>query len=107
VNFQFTPVGGCQQQVSDGDHVLWAFDAFNKVYFLKLTGPTNARLHHPITVTVVDGSTRTPVAGATVDGVTTGADGTASLTFTHRGAFRLKADKSDSLRSNELVVEVS
>jgi hypothetical protein len=36
-NEQFTPVGGCQQIVGNGDRTLWAFDAFNKAYFLKVS----------------------------------------------------------------------
>ena len=29
VNWQQTVVGGCQQEIKPGDHVLWAYDAFN------------------------------------------------------------------------------
>jgi hypothetical protein len=36
-NEQFTPVGGCQQEVVQTDRTLWAFDAFNKNYFLKVS----------------------------------------------------------------------
>jgi hypothetical protein len=36
-NEQFTPVGGCQQIVGNGDRTLWAFDVFNKAYILKVS----------------------------------------------------------------------
>lgn len=30
-------MGGCQQETKKGDQVLWAFDAFSKNYFLKVS----------------------------------------------------------------------
>ena len=38
LDFQFTPVGGCQQEVKAFQDILWAFDAFNKVFFLEASG---------------------------------------------------------------------
>ena len=108
LNYQFTPVGGCQQEVKPGDHVLWAFDAFNKVYFLKVT-PSSivVKKGGSKKVTVTDGTTGVPVSGAVIDGVTTGADGTATLTFPKKGVFEYKATRADSLRSNALYVAVA
>jgi hypothetical protein len=37
VNEQFTPVAGCEELVNNGDRTLWAFDAFNKNRFLKVS----------------------------------------------------------------------
>lgn len=106
LNFQFTPVGGCQQEVKTGDDVLWAFDAFNKVHFLKLTGPLTAVRNQPVTVTVTDGTDGTPVSGALVDQQLTNANGQAVLTFSSRGTVELKATKDDSIRSNRLDIIV-
>lgn len=107
VNYQFTPVGGCQFQTKAGDDILWAFDAFNKVHFLKVT-PDHAHVKHggSLPVTVTDGSTGLPVQGALIDSVLTDADGNATLTFPKNGRFEYKATKDDSIRSNKLVVEV-
>jgi hypothetical protein len=110
VNFQFTPVGGCQQIVHPGEEVLWAFNAFEKSHFLKLKKAKHAA---PDTVLVTDGSTGQPIEGATVGpvnntaGVTTNAQGEATLSFAHPGKYRVKASRSDSLRSNALVLKAS
>jgi hypothetical protein len=107
LNYQFTPVGGCQQETKQGDHVLWAFDAFNKTYFLKLDGPIVAKKGMPITVTVTDGTTGAPIANAAVGDATTDASGKASITFSSTGIKTLKAERADSIRSNALVVVVA
>ncbi|KAI4216026.1 MAG: hypothetical protein LQ351_001522 [Letrouitia transgressa] len=108
LNYQFTSVGGCQQEVQVGDHILWAFDAFSKAHFLKVTPSALAvRKGSSRTVTITDGMTGTAVAGALIGGVTTGADGKATLNFPKKGLFTYKATKSDSIRSNGLVVVVT
>jgi hypothetical protein len=43
-----TQVGGCQQQVAADDTILWAFDAFSKTHFLKLDGPSTAKVGVPV-----------------------------------------------------------
>ncbi|KAF9479631.1 hypothetical protein BDN70DRAFT_858214 [Pholiota conissans] len=105
-NFQFTPVGGCQQEVTSSDQVLFAFDAFSKTHFLKLSGPATTRAGHPTAFTVLDGMTGAPVAGASVHGETSAADGTVEVTFVAPGKKSLKASKSDSIRSNAVNVVV-
>ncbi|CAE6480634.1 hypothetical protein ACGC1H_003516 [Rhizoctonia solani] len=109
LNWQFSPVGGCQQQVLSGDTILWAFDAFNKTYFLKLDGPTTAKVGVPIQVLVTDGSTGVRISGATIAGYPSSSDnnGNLMLTFTSAGKKKLKAQRSDSLRSNALTVQVT
>jgi hypothetical protein len=97
-------LGGCQQQVHNGDSVLYAFDFFSKVHLLQLSGPATAQVGQPVTVKVVDSQNNSAVAGASVGGATTGADGSATFTYPTAGTVRLKADKSDSVRSNELDV---
>ena len=103
-NWQSSQVGGCQQQVSTGDDVLFGYDYFSKSALLKLTGPATAEAGQPVTVTVVDGQNGSPAAGATVGGTVTGPDGTASVTFSSTGVQRLKAERAASLRSNALAV---
>jgi hypothetical protein len=107
LNFQFTPVGGCQQAVTNGDDVLWAFDAFNAAYFLKATvSATETTLGTPVTVTVTDGTSGVPVQGAQIANVVTDANGNAALLFTRKGTFSLKAERSGSIRSNAVVLTV-
>jgi hypothetical protein len=106
LNFEFTQVGGCQQQVKEHDHILWAFDAFSKSHFLKLEGPRTARQGQAVTYTVTDGATGNPVAGADVHGGTTDANGHVSVTFAKAGENGIKATESDSIRSNQIDVLV-
>lgn len=113
LNDRFTPVGGCQQRVRSGDEVLFAFDAFSKQHFLKMTGRHVAKIGRQITVAVRDGQTGQPIAGATVGPIgntgtsTTNAKGEAQVTFRTRGVKRLKAERPDSIRSNALTVVVA
>ncbi|KDN40928.1 hypothetical protein RSAG8_07796, partial [Rhizoctonia solani AG-8 WAC10335] len=108
LNWQYAPVGGCQQQVVAGDTILWAFDAFNKVYFLKLDGPTTAQVGVPIQVLVTDGSTGSRISGATIAGYPSSSNnGILTLTFTSTGKKKVKAQRADSLRSNALTIQVT
>ncbi len=102
VNFTFPSVGGCQQKVSQGDEVLWVFDAFSKTSALKLSGPSAATTGSPLTVQVVDGATGAPQAGATVGGTTTAADGRATFSFADAGIYRVSAERADAVRSNAI-----
>ena len=104
VNFKFSSVGGCQERVKTGDEVLWAFDAFSKAQAAKLTGPTSGTVGQPFTVTVTNGDTGAPLAGHSVGGAITGADGRAALRFNQAGIYKLKATRADSVRSNALNV---
>jgi hypothetical protein len=104
VNYQSSSVGGCQLTLSSGDQVLWAYDFFNKVHLLKLTGPPVANVGQPVTVKVTDGGTGAAMAGASVGGQTTDAQGSASITFTQTGTQSLKAEAPSSVRSNRLDV---
>jgi len=55
---------------------------------------------------VTDGSTGAAIQGATVGGQLTDVNGEATLTFGSVGLEHLKAEKSDSIRSNALDVIV-
>ena len=106
LNFDFIPAGGCQQEVKENDEILYAFNAFSANFFLVLTGPSTARVGVPVTLTVTDGQTHKPVAGAAVNGVTSDANGKIVITFTQVGTQDLKATKSDAIRSSTLVIQV-
>jgi hypothetical protein len=60
-----------------------------------------------VTVTATDEMIGKPISGATVGGATTGTDSKATVTFDTVGVKRLKAERSDSIRSNALVVVVT
>jgi hypothetical protein len=104
LNFVAPDIGGCQKQVQAGDQVLFGYDFFSKAYLLKLSGTPVARVNEPVNITVTDGKTGSPVGGASVAGKTTRADGHARLAFGTPGLKSLKAERPDSLRSNELLV---
>jgi hypothetical protein len=104
VNGKAPDTGGCQTRVNQGDDVLWSFDAFNKQYVLRLRGPAEARTGEDVTVLVSDTKDNQPISGATVGGTTTGPDGVARLRFDQPGIYRLKADRSDSVRSRAIVL---
>ena len=104
VNGKFSSSGGCQVKLNQGDEVLYAFDAFSKSAILRLAGPGTATVGRPVNVTVTDTQSSSPAANASVHGATTGGDGVATVTFGQEGIYRLKAERSDAIRSNALVV---
>lgn len=104
INLGFAQTGGCQQRVHQGEEVLWALQPFSVARALKLTGPADADTGQPVTVAVTDGGTGEVQSGATVNGAPTGAGGKATLTFPNAGIYRLKAEKTDSIRSKALVL---
>ena len=63
LNYRFPDVGGCQQRVAAGDEILFTYDSFNKP-LMKLEGATRAEVGKPFGVTVTDGMTGAPLAGA-------------------------------------------
>src|SRR4051794_2175424 len=107
LNWTFSSVGGCQQQVHTGDDVLFAYSTYPDP-FLRLTGaPSRAATGESFQVTVDqnDGSgNRTPAAGASVAGATTDAAGRATLSFADPGQHAFKATRSNSVRSNAATV---
>ncbi|CAE6509518.1 unnamed protein product [Rhizoctonia solani] len=110
LNWQFSPVGGCQQQVAAGDTILWAFDAYSKTFFLKLDGPSTAKVGVPVQVRVTDGPSGTNISGATIAGYPSSIsdnNGYTTVTFTSAGTKKIKAQRSDSLRSNALAITVT
>ena len=99
-------VGGCQQQVHQGDDVLFAFTSFGAKLLL-LSAPAKAATNEPFTATVQedDGAgTRGAAAGAAVGGSTTDSAGHATISFADPGNHKLKAERSGSIRSNAATV---
>jgi len=94
-------VGGCQTLLKAGDEALWAFDAFSKTGALALSAPVATHVDEPVVVRATTVAGGVPVAGASVGGQATGADGSATLTFSEPGVYVLKADKPDLVRSRE------
>ena len=107
VDYQFTPVGGCEFELKTGQEVLWAFNAFTAVHFLQLVVDTSVGVGAPLSVTVLDGMTGTPVSKASVGGQVTDANGQATLTFSSIGSYTLQATRSDSIRSQIVTVNVN
>ncbi|KAF3004416.1 hypothetical protein E8E13_010320 [Curvularia kusanoi] len=103
---QFTPAGGCQEQFRPSQEGLWAFDAFNKNDFLKLS-PDFAAVAPgtPVRVTVTGVSG--PAAGASVSGAISDANGNVVFQApTEPGCYVYKATRSDSIRSNAFYLSV-
>jgi hypothetical protein len=100
-------VGGCQQQVKAGQNILWAFDGFNKVQFLKLEGfGQEVKVGEAYRVKVTDGPSGAAIRDATVGGVTTDKKGEATIKFKTVGIKKLKAESRFAVRSNVLKVTV-
>jgi hypothetical protein len=105
LNWKDTSVGGCQQKVKKGDHVLVAFDGFGKP-LLELEGPKHGHAGKAFHVKVINGRNGAPVAGAKVFGHKTDSHGKAKIVVDHTGTVRLKARKKGTIRSNELDVAI-
>ena len=100
-------VGGCQQVVSEGDEVLWAYDLFSKKHVLRATAAKRIRAGRVVKVRVTDTqSGGVGVAGARIGGQKTNSKGVVKLRFRTTGTKRLKATRADSVRSNQLTVKV-
>jgi hypothetical protein len=106
VNGKQAQVGGCQFQVRRGDQVLWAFDLFSKKHILRLIGQRQVRAGRRMFTRVVDAGTGQAIPGARVAGRKTNHKGVVYLRFRHPGVKRLKARRSDSVRSQLLRVKV-
>jgi hypothetical protein len=115
VNYTTANVGGCQFQLAPGSEVLWAYNYFNLVHLLSLSGPATVTAGVPFSVRVTDGQTGEPISQAAIgeddrgvtttipSGPSTNANGEATIVLTRRGSVTLKATRTDSVRSNGLV----
>jgi hypothetical protein len=116
VNHTTANVGGCQFQLASGSEVLWAYNYFNLVHQLSVSGPASVSVGTPFVVHVTDGQTGEPIPGAAIGEVNAGvtttipsspptdASGNATVSLTHAGSVTLKATRADSVRSNGLSV---
>ena len=106
LNWVYADFGGCTQTVEQGDEVLFAHSDFSQLNVLRLSGPTTATTGQSVTVNAeeFDGTNGKPAAGASVNGATTGSDGSATLSFPQKGVYRLKAERDDAVRSNAVVL---
>ncbi|KAI1325078.1 hypothetical protein F5Y16DRAFT_411665 [Xylariaceae sp. FL0255] len=108
-NGQFTPSGGCQTETTNTDVTLWAFNAFNAVYFLQVT-PEYAVVEAgsgTITVTITDAQTNQPVPGSVLGGQTADSNGHVTITIpANQGCYQMKATQSDAIRSNAFYLTV-
>lgn len=106
LNWVYADFGGCTQTVEQGDEVLFAHSSFSQSNVLRLSGPSTATTGQSVTVHAeeFDGSKGKPAAGANVNGATTGSDGSATLSFSQKGIYRLKAERVDAVRSNAVVL---
>jgi hypothetical protein len=116
VNYTTAGVGGCQFQLAPGSEVLWAYNYFNLVHLLSVSGPTSANVVTPVAVRVVDAQTGQPISGASIGQVVHGtttpiagfpltdASGYAAVSFAQTGNVTLKATRADSVRSNAITI---
>jgi hypothetical protein len=104
-NGAFAQLGACADQVHRGDDVLFAYGDGSEP-LLALSGHTRVKPGRAVTVHVADAK-GAAVAGARVRGVTTGADGSATLGALSRGYHDLKATKPGTIRSERLRVCVT
>jgi hypothetical protein len=106
-------VSGSQLDVHQGENVLWYLTpSYPPPAELALRAPASAQPGVPYRVTVysyADDGTRTPAAGATIDGAATptGPDGHAMITSTSTGTETLRATRSPDIPSNRVRVCVN
>jgi hypothetical protein len=106
LNGTLSSIGGCQQQVHQGDDVLFTYSVYGQP-LLQLAAPARAATGQAFEVTVQQndgGGNRTPAAGAAVAGATTDAAGHATVSFADAGQHTFKATRADAVRSNAATV---
>ncbi|MBO9532320.1 MAG: hypothetical protein J7513_05010 [Solirubrobacteraceae bacterium] len=100
-DWDYGTAGICAQPVKDGSQVLLAYASGSEQLLKLAVDPATLKPGQTGTATVTDGMTDTAVAGAIVDGRTTGADGKVQIgPFTSTGPRILKAEKPGAIRSN-------
>jgi hypothetical protein len=107
LNAKPSMTGSCGETVGAGDNVLYAYGTGSEP-LLALSGPATVKPGESATLKVTDAATGAPVAGATVDGRQSGADGSVLVgPLTARGAHDQKAAKDGAIRSNRVQVCVT
>lgn len=116
-NLVFTEMGGCQEEVANGDEGLWAFDAFapNR-NFLDISPQVivvNPAETGSITLTVTqvnpDSGSRSPASGATLGtGSVADANGNIYLQVpSEPGCYQYKAEMTNAIRSPAVYLTVT
>jgi hypothetical protein len=106
-NGKFASLGACADDSKTGDDVLFAYGDGSE-QLLELAGPVLARPGQAVALKVTEAGTHAAVAGATVGGKATGADGTAVVgPLNARGIADFKATKTGAIRSNRVRVCVT
>ncbi|SRR6266852_1070350 len=117
LNFTPTAVGGCQKKVKKDDDVLFAYCTRDVTkQYLKLSGPNSATIDAQTKVASVDltvtNGTGAPIEEATVKVLgqsikgSTDKDGKVTIKLTRTGINKLKATKTNYVRSNQRVILV-
>ncbi|TVY64352.1 hypothetical protein LSUE1_G007094 [Lachnellula suecica] len=112
LNYAFTPTGGCETEPGNGNSLLWAFNAFNANYFLEVE-PQKATLSVGQTSVFTvyghdgNGGSPVPVSGASFNGEISNANGQVVFVATTPGTYRVKATRSDSIRSEQAIITVT
>jgi hypothetical protein len=96
-------LGSCSSPIANGDQVLYAYGTGSE-QLLGLSGPARVAPGAGATLKVTDLATGAPVAGATVGGQTSAADGTVTVPGLARGDNAFKASKDGAIRSNAVDV---
>lgn len=106
-NGSFASVGACDDPVEAGNQVLFAW-ADGSEQLLALSGPATAKPGQTVTLKVTDAGSGAAIAGASVAGGQSAADGTLTAgPFSDRGDHDLKATKDGAIRSNRVRVCVT
>jgi hypothetical protein len=106
LNEHASSTGSCGEQVQAGDRVLYAYGDGTE-QLLALSGPPTAATGTSATLRVTDAQTHAPVAGASVDGRLSAADGTVTIGPLAAGTHVEKATKAHAIRSNAVTIAVS
>lgn len=101
LNGAVSQLGSCDEPVAAGDSVLYAYGTGSEP-LLALAAPEKVKPGESATLTV--SAARTPVAGASVGGAQTAANGTVTVGPLTRGDHVYKAIKDGSIRSNAVHV---
>jgi hypothetical protein len=106
-NGEFASLGACSDESRTGDDVLFAY-ADGSETLLQLTGPSQGTPGASVTLKVTNAATGAPVAGASVGGAPSGADGTVPVgPLASRPHVDFKASKAGAIRSNRVRVCVT
>lgn len=100
----FSPAGGCQKVLREGDKVLWSFHSMNMNYFHEILGPKDAKVGESSSYIVVDRKTGAPLEGVGVGDAITDAHGQAKIIFREAGVHSISIAGPNEYSENFEVV---